>query len=45
MPICLKAPGTGKSHLIKAVAAEADANFYTISSYDLITKFFGASEK
>jgi transitional endoplasmic reticulum ATPase len=37
-------PGTGKTLLAKAVANETNANFYTISGPEIMSKFYGESE-
>jgi len=38
-------PGTGKTLIAKAVANETDANFYFISGPEMMSKFYGESEK
>ena len=38
-------PGTGKTLLAKAVASETQANFYTISGPEIMSKFYGESEE
>ena len=38
-------PGTGKTLIAKAVANETDANFYSISGPEIMSKFYGESEQ
>ena len=38
-------PGTGKTLLAKAVANETEANFYSISGPEIMSKFYGESEE
>ncbi len=37
-------PGTGKTLMAKAVASETDANFFTISGPEIMSKYYGESE-
>lgn len=38
------APGTGKTSLAKAIANETNANFYSISGPEIMSKYYGESE-
>jgi len=38
-------PGTGKTLLAKAVANEADANFFSINGPEIMSKYYGESEE
>lgn len=38
-------PGTGKTLLAKAIASETNANFYTLSGPEIMSKFYGESEE
>ncbi len=38
-------PGTGKTLIAKAVANETDANFYSISGPEIMSKYYGESER
>ena len=38
-------PGCGKTLLAKAVASESDANFFAINGPEIMSKFYGESEK
>jgi len=38
-------PGTGKTLIAKAVASETDANFHALSGPEIMSKYYGESEK
>ncbi len=38
-------PGTGKTLIAKAVASESDANFFTLSGPEIMSKYYGQSEE
>lgn len=38
-------PGTGKTLLAKAVASETESNFYSIAGPEIMSKYYGESEK
>ncbi len=38
-------PGTGKTLLAKAVASETESSFYSIAGPEIVSKFYGESEK
>lgn len=38
-------PGTGKTLLAKAVASETDSHFYSIAGPEIVSKYYGESEK
>ena len=41
----LQPPGTGKTKLVHAIAAEAKILVISVTSADLLSKWFGASER